>query len=722
MPGCVRYPAPGCIVEYMEGNAVQIAMVTEEVGGRLRLLLPNRRETRLTAARLLPWLGPLHTADAGREEAVRLLETHKKAREDLAAAVPVMEVWELAQGEVAAAPAQWFAELFGSEPGPDQVAAYGRALLACKSHFRFQPPDFQVFPAETVEKRLAEQKGREERESLIAGGVAFFRLLWDVACKKRPLPPPAASGAEGASEWPAPEVAERLRELLRARMIDPESQEHEALWRMLSKGLPDVPHLPLQLLIAWGELPPHYNFWLDRADYAPGDAWWQDYAAEVEALELAVGGSGPKAAADLPLCDLPFVSIDSASTRDVDDAFFVQSEGAGFSLTLALACPALNWPFGGPLDKAVLHRGTSIYLPEGTCHMLPERLGTHVFSLVAGEPRPALCVRVAVDHEGRAGACEVFVARARLAANLTYKDSQAVLDAFAAQDPEISGGADATPPDNPAAPHAELLRLGLELARRRQTARINDGAVIMDRPDPVIRLEGEGADLRVEVLADDPSPDAQMLVAEMMILASAAVAQWARERGLAMLHRTQDVALPREYAGVWTAPQDMSRIMRALTPSRLEVQARPHAALGLPRYTPVTSPLRRYPDLVNEAQVVHFLRTGQLRWDENGLEELLNSLSPVLEAAGQVQRFRPRYWKLLFFRQKGDKVWWSGVITEENDAFVSVSLPDQGLFVRGKRRMFDERACPGMAVEVRLGKVHPLYNEIQVVEAATVDG
>ena len=397
MPGCVRYPAPGCIVEYMEGNAVQIAMVTEEVGGRLRLLLPNRRETRLTAARLLPWLGPLHTADAGREEAVRLLETHKKAREDLAAAVPVMEVWELAQGEVAAAPAQWFAELFGSEPGPDQVAAYGRALLACKSHFRFQPPDFQVFPAETVEKRLAEQKGREERESLIAGGVAFFRLLWDVACKKRPLPPPSASGAEGASEWPAPEVAERLRELLRARMIDPESQEHEALWRMLSKGLPDVPHLPLQLLIAWGELPPHYNFWLDRADYAPGDAWWQDYAAEVEALELAVGGSGPKAAADLPLCDLPFVSIDSASTRDVDDAFFVQSEGAGFSLTLALACPALNWPFGGPLDKAVLHRGTSIYLPEGTCHMLPERLGTHVFSLVAGEPRPALCVRVAVE-------------------------------------------------------------------------------------------------------------------------------------------------------------------------------------------------------------------------------------------------------------------------------------------------------------------------------------
>ena len=243
----------------------------------------------------------------------------------------------------------------------------------------------------------------------------------------------------------------------------------------------------------------------------------------------------------------------------------------------------------------------------------------------------------------------------------------------------------------------------------------------MDRPDPVIHLQGEGAGIQVEVGADYHAPDAQMLVAEMMILASAAVACWAAERSLAMLHRVQDVALPKEYAGIWTTPQDMTRIMRALTPSGLEVQARPHAALGLARYTPVTSPLRRYPDLVNEAQLVQFLRTGAPRWTDETLADLLNVLSPALDAAGQVQRFRPRYWKLLFFRQKGDKTWWRGVITEENDAFVSVSLPEQGIFVRGRRRLFDERAHPGLAVDVRIGKVQPLYNEIIVLEAATAD-
>ncbi len=742
MSDCVRYPAPGCVVEYMEGNAVQIALITEEAGGRLRLLLPNRRETRLNASRLLPWLGPLHGADLGRDEAVRLLEQHKKCREDLASDVPVMDVWELAQGEVSVAPATWFAELFTSDPSADQVSAYGRALLACKSHFRFQPPDFQVFPADMVEKRLVEEKTRLEREALIAGGAAFLRMLWDVACRKRELPPPPVEGAS-SGEWPSADVAESLEEVLRSRMVDPEGQEFDALWRTLGKGLPDVPHLPLQLLVAWGKVPPHYNFWLDRAGYASGDDWWTAHRDEVDALvRAAESGQMPDAALFTPaaptpcMCDdatasipaaapatsllfepgplpespLPFVSIDSASTRDVDDAFHVQSTDDGYLLTLALACPALYWHFGGALDRAVLHRGTSIYLPEGDCHMLPEVLGTAAYSLLAGTPRPALCVEIPVDAQGRYGSCRTYLARVRLAANLTYRDSQAVLNA------QSEGVA---LPDNPAAAHAGQLSVGLELARKRQSARIEDGAVVMDRPDPVISLEGEGADVRVHVGPDYCAPDAQMLVAEMMIVASAAVAHWARERGMAMLHRVQDVVLPREYAGVWSTPQDMTRIMRALTPSGLEVQARPHAALGLDRYTPVTSPLRRYPDLVNEAQVVHFLCTGQPRWSEDALVSLLHALSPALDGAGQVQRFRPRYWKLLFFRQQGDKVWWSGVITEENDAFVSVSLPDQGMFVRGRRKLFDDRAHPGLQVDVRIGKVHPLYNEIMILEAAT---
>lgn len=709
MSSCVQYPGTGCIVEFLEGNAVHLALVIEDGGGKVRLLLPNRRETRLTASRLLPWAGPqLPGPLPGREEAVRLLEDCRKRREELAAAVPVLDLWEMAQGEVAEAPARWFAELSGSDPDVDSIAAHGRALLACKSHFRFQPPVFQVFDAETVEKRLHEQREREDREALTVGGASFFRLLWDVACKKRSLPPPPdADGNGGSPEWPQPDVARRLEKLLFDCMADPDNQEHDTLWRMLTKGLPDVPHLPVQLLMAWGIVPPHYNFWFDRAGYEAGDNWWHRWADEVRTL-IADSRDAP-----LPACDLPFISIDSASTRDVDDAFHLEAApDGGFLLTLALAYPALCWPFGSPLDKAVLRRGTSIYLPEGDCHMLPEHLGTDSFSLRAGEERPAFCVRVAVDADGNAAPCELFTARVRLAANLTYHDAQAVLDARRDHAPL---------PDNPAAPFADALSLAHAFERARQAARIRNGAVVMDRPEPVIRLEGEGAQTIVRLEPGEACPDSQSAVAEMMILASAAVADWAAREGLPLLHRTQDVALPREYAGVWTRPEDMTRVMRALAPSTLEVQARPHAALGLPRYAPVTSPLRRYPDLVNEAQIVHRLTHGSARWNDETLADLLVTLNAALEAAGQVQRYRPRYWKLLFFRQQGDKIWWPGVITEENDMFATVSLPDQGLFLRGKRRQFDERACPGTAVEVRIGRVNPLYNEIMMLEARTAD-
>lgn len=690
-----NYPAPGCIVEFLEGNAVNIAYVLEEAGGKLRLLLPGRREMKLPANRILPWPGPQAGAALGREEAVKILEEHRKIRESRAPAIPVVELWELAQGEVAQASAKWLAELMESDPDVDTIAAYGRALLNCKSHFRFQPPEFQVFTSDIVEKRLREQEAKAVQEKLVAGGSAFLHMLWDAVCKKRPLD-------ANADNLPDENVAAKLEKILFARVANPDSQEGEALWQHLRKGLPEVPHLPQQLLTAWGKLPKHYNFWLDRADFAPGDDWWRSAAREVETLAAQSGGAN-----DDDFCDLPFISIDSPKTRDVDDAFYIEPrEGGGWNVTVALACPAARWPFESAFDKMILHRGTSIYLPEGDMHMMPEALGTNYYSLLAGQNKIAFLLRLEVDGNGNVANCAPRMASVSLAANLNYHDVQAVLD-----------GSDATNiPHNPAVKYAAQLRLAHAFAQVRQKSRIEAGAVVMERPEPEIVLEEEDGDYRVDLRLAEPAPAAQLLIAELMIAASSATADWSAAKNIPMLHRVQPLALPREYAGIWSRPEDLSRIMRALTPSSLEVEPKPHAALALASYAPITSPLRRYTDLVNEAQILHYLENGAPRWNEKQLADLLYTLSPVLEAVGHIQRYRPRYWKLLYFRQQGDKVWWNGVITEENENFVNVSLPHQGLFARGRRELFDERACPGQHVKLRLGKVNPLYNEIHILE------
>lgn len=88
----VQYPGPGCIVEFMQGNKPQIAWVQEEQSGKLRLLTQSKRETKLAAARVMPWAGPQYGADKSRQEALELLNQHEERRNTRAAALDPLEL------------------------------------------------------------------------------------------------------------------------------------------------------------------------------------------------------------------------------------------------------------------------------------------------------------------------------------------------------------------------------------------------------------------------------------------------------------------------------------------------------------------------------------------------------------------------------------------------------------------------------------------------------
>lgn len=811
--GIARFPDAGCIVEFMQGNRPQIAWVLEEQGGRLRLLLPNRRELKLTASRLLPWSGPSYQGEHSRDAIITLLETHKQKRDAIEASTALLDLWEMVQGEVEKASVEWFAELLHEQPSVDDVAAIGHALLICKTHFKFHAPDFEVYDAERVAVRLAEQEAARIREALVESGQNFIRILWDVHCHKRTLPPTSSS------EYPNEEVSERLMALIQTRMADPDDHDSESVWKQLAKGLPDDQHVPLHLATAWGLVARHHNFWMDRADYAVGNAWSGAFADEIQDLkrrvahlytqwrddaksspetleasqahqviaspdELAssaqssqavppvhLGASGQVVSSALPDAleqpvqpdtsgqmgqsgeltplnqpdqpkqaiqvgqvlqpaqtaeqgDTPpydagcFISIDSPTTRDIDDAFDIipRAEG-GFILRVALAAPVTGWEYDSPLDKAVLRRATSIYLPEGSHNMLPEELGTDFYSLVANQLRPSLVVDITLDAEGTVLTVTPCMTWVSLAANLTYEACESVLEVLSEGDaytPEL--GTTLTLPTTMATAYAEKLFFAEKLMRQRQELRIKAGAVIIERDDPKITLDVTEKDTLVRVTPPVETPRSQLLVSEMMILANASIAAWAQERNIALLHRTQDVGIPKEYAGVWREPHHIARVVKALSSAVLEVTPRPHAGIGAPAYSPITSPLRRYPDLINEEQIAHYLQHGQARWTHEELTAKLPLLSARLDAAGQVQRFRPRYWKLLYVKQH-DKEWFDAVVTEENDAFVSVSLPALQIVVRGRRATFGDKVNPGQFFQVRLGKVHPLYNEIQILDA-----
>ncbi len=512
---------PGCVVEFMQGDKPQLAWVMEEQSGRLRLLTITKREIKLPSARILSWAGPYYRGQASREEILDALNRHQARRLELEQSIDPMEIWELAQGELDKANLRWFAELLWDKEEAaniEHLAAMGRAMLECKTHFKFQPPEFLIHPKEKVEQRLREQQAMLERERLSSLGRQFFESLWQ-ARTTGALPP----------RLDDPELAARLEHLLRTRIAFPDDQESEQVWKLVRKGLPEIPHLELLLAQIWGILPPHYNFLYDQADYAPGDAWSAEFPDDIKALahNLEQTRQEPD--------PTPFISIDSETTRDVDDAFHLQPlDHGGWLLRLALARPTHGWDMDTPLAKAVAARCTSIYLPEGDSHMLPEELGLGLFSLLEQQDRPALVLEIelAEDEDGVMvqQCCDLRLAWARIAENRSYTQAEADIQDFLEHKQSTWG---------------EMTARAWHLAEKLRDARLRRGAIIIDRQEPEVTLNGLGKDLRVDIRLKTDTPRSQLLVSEFMILANSAIALWAKDRGLALLHRTQDIALPK---------------------------------------------------------------------------------------------------------------------------------------------------------------------------------
>lgn len=667
---------PGCLLEFMHGDKPQLAWVLEENSGKYRVLTVNRRESKLPAARVLPWTGPCLGEGADRQAMEQGLDEHQAKREEIAASLDVMEIWEMAQGEVDRAATPWFAQLIFDEPDADQIAAVGRALLSAKTHFKFQPPHFEIHPREKVEQRLKRAEEDRERERVIETGQALLKGLWS---NRR-----APEGVRLDED-----VQARLERLLLSEIAGTSDERNTRLWTQLKKGLPDHPHLALVLARAWKLVSPHHNHLLDEAGYVMDDSWAEEFQDGIEAVIAAIDSEQTEPE------PINFVSIDAATTKDIDDAFHVQREGDGYKLTLALARPTLGWEFGSPLDRAVLNRATSIYLPEGSGHMLPLTLGIDRFSLRAGEVRPAMVTDFQLDGDGRLLKAEPRSSWVKVERNATYDEAEQAMES----------GSDPT------------MILAHELGEKLQARRLEAGAAIIDRPDPQVVLdEAEDGSVAVDIVQKQPTPMAGLAVSEFMILANAGLAAWAQDNDVPLLHRTQNIALPSDAQGIFSEPEDIFKVVKLMAPPMLEIKPRRHAALAVDGYAPVTSPIRRYTDLINSAQIATFLATRSPRFTADQLTELMPTLNSRLGAASQIQRFRPRYWKLLYLAQRR-KEYFPAVLVEDSGMFPTLAMPWLQINIRCPKNLLNDKLMCGQRFSLRFGRIDPLTNEIKVAEA-----
>jgi exoribonuclease-2 len=353
-------------------------------------------------------------------------------------------------------------------------------------------------------------------------------------------------------------------------------------------------------------------------------------------------------------------TIDDATTRDYDDALALEPDGDGWRLHVLIADPTSVLDPGNPLWKEARRRGSTVYHPEGKAPMLPPALSEGHLSLVAGEERPALDFALHLHADGTPRGVTIERKRVRVRENLTYDEVDRLLTAT---------GDD---------PRGALMRRLNELALKLQAQRIARGALLLRRPEVSARVLRDGS---IELSRIDPGSPARELVAEMMIACGGQAATWLRDRGLAAVYRRQarvtdpSAAVP---TGIVEGIVPWYQAVRLIRKAELSLHPEPHEGLGLPQYVQVTSPLRRFQDLLLHEQIRAFLATGQPRFSD---AEMLRSFAEIEELHARNQRIQNdarRYWTLKHLLVKNIAEVRGTVVWRDRQGF-KVYLDDFGL-------------------------------------------
>ncbi|MCG9784258.1 exoribonuclease II [Vibrio brasiliensis] len=350
--------------------------------------------------------------------------------------------------------------------------------------------------------------------------------------------------------------------------------------------------------------------------------------------------------ADLERVDMthvPFVTIDGASTKDMDDALYAKkTESGDFELTIAIADPTAYITPDSEMDKVARERGFTIYLPGRNIPMLPRDLADELCSLMQDEIRPALCCTVTISKDGViADDIQFFAANIKSHARLVYDQVSDWLEN--GQSPEWQ----------PSEEIATIVRALYDFSLARADWREKNAVVFPDRPDYRFELS---EDNDVVAIHADMRRSANRLVEEAMITANICAGRTLKETFNSGVFNTHAGFKPEKIADVlsfvnpdgelpfsaesvatlegfaelrrWLGQQDTSyldnRIRKFQSYSEMGNQPLPHYAMGLDIYATWTSPIRKYGDMINHRMLkAHILgKAPEQTADETVGEEL----------------------------------------------------------------------------------------------------
>jgi ribonuclease R len=327
------------------------------------------------------------------------------------------------------------------------------------------------------------------------------------------------------------------------------------------------------------------------------------------------------------------ITIDGPTSTDLDDAFWLgRLPQGGYQLQVSIADVG-SWvtPRQTPaLDRAAFRRAFTRYEGERYRPMLPSLLSEDQLSLLEGRLRPAITITLVLDEQLRLSESHIAQTALRSSKRLSYEAAERELD-------------------QPQTPLAPMLRLAYEVARGLLNGRRLRGALAAYHlPTGWITTE----DGLLRKLGAAEQYKAQLITAEFMILANQAFAHFFASQGILALYRNQkatavaperltllqllDTAV--QHPALVSPERIRATFQLAMERARYAPTLEGHFGLNLPAYVHMTSPIRRYPDLVNQRILLAVLNGEEPPYLKADLERIAKAVNGKEQGVKEAKR------------------------------------------------------------------------------------
>ncbi len=575
---------------------------------------------------------------AHRAHAAEALEALRNERSELAQELDLDLLWGVISEQGRSFGADEMAELFFGRRSNVAASVMLEALLSDRIYFVRRHLEFVPRSPEQVE-RLRVQADR-------------IRSRSDDYRKTQKIIRDVLSGGPAPPAAEAEPLVDELTRYLQNRYT--RSRE---LTQMLAQAVPEVDpaDAAFALLERLGAKPNVPRFALIAG--LP-----TEFGAEAM-REAASAVPGPRPAVDGGYS----ITVDDSDTVEVDDALAVEPlDDGALRVRVHIALVADFVTKGGALDAEAAARATTVYLPETTVRMLPDAISCNAASLLATHERPVLTTDVTLSPEGELLDSSIYPAWIRITERVDYDRANSILE-----NPAESGpAADAV---------RQLYGAALKLRENRRRA----GAILTQRRESKVRVR-EGDKIEIEIL-DSASPSRTM-VAEFMVLSNFVAARYAAINRVPIIYRVQ--------------PQ--SGLDYASQRPRLSLYPEYHAGIGLDYYAQLSSPIRRYADLVLQRQLLAALAGDGAPYNVDELLKVLAGAEGAEDSGRELERRAKRYWTLRYLQENELNRPLAGWVTRDG---ASAELVDYA--VRGTLH-----GAPALTnqsqVMVRVSRVDPL--------------